>query len=269
MARLDYSIGQLLEALRRSGKLANTIVIYMGDHGADLLRGKRTSYEGGVRVPLIIRWPECAEPGHVCQELVSTLDLAPTLLAAGGAPSIPGLPGRDLQPLLKRHEGEGVAWREFMFTEFHLHSAHNFYPQRTVRNQRYKLIENLLPDQVNPGYEFTLKRFFADLPTVIDSAPEPVRSAYLRMKKPPRFELYDLQIDPYEFQNLAGKAEFAEVLDDLSYRLETWRRQTRDPLLDPNTLARLQAEVTACFVDGTPSKSRLKLTYPEYFFSPR
>ena len=57
MSRLDSLIGDLLAALERSGKADNTLVIYLGDHGADLLRGKRTSYEGGIRVPLIVRWP--------------------------------------------------------------------------------------------------------------------------------------------------------------------------------------------------------------------
>ena len=61
MSRLDSLVGDLLAALERSGKADNTLVIYFGDHGADLLRGKRTSYEGGVRIPLIVRWPRQAK----------------------------------------------------------------------------------------------------------------------------------------------------------------------------------------------------------------
>ena len=85
MARLDTLIGHLLEALEHSGKADRTIVAYLGDHGADLLRGKRTCYEGGVRVPFIVRWPARQEPGQVREELVSTLDLAPTLIEAARA----------------------------------------------------------------------------------------------------------------------------------------------------------------------------------------
>ena len=65
MSRLDSLIGDLLEALDRSGKSENTIVVYLGDHGADLLRGKRTCYEGGLRVPLIMRWPGKQAGGQV------------------------------------------------------------------------------------------------------------------------------------------------------------------------------------------------------------
>ena len=168
MSRLDSLVGDLLHSLKRSGKADNTLVVYLGDHGADLLRGKRTSYEGGVRIPLIVRWPGKVKSKHVRHELVSTLDLMPTLLTMTNAEPVPGLPGRSLVPLLT---GESTEWRKYLFTEYHLHSAHNFYPQRTVRNARYKLIQSLQPDQINPGYDFTVKRFFDDLPDAIEAAP--------------------------------------------------------------------------------------------------
>ena len=79
MSRLDSKIGDLLDALKKSGKAENTLVVYIGDHGADMLRGKRTSYEGGVRIPMIIQWPGELQPEQVRNELVSTLDLMPTL----------------------------------------------------------------------------------------------------------------------------------------------------------------------------------------------
>ena len=263
MSRLDSLIGDLLEGLRRSGKTSNTLVVYMGDHGADMLRGKRTSYEGGLRVPLIVRWPGQIQSGQVRNELVSTLDLMPTFLSVTDAKPVAGLPGRSLVPLL---QNKGIPWREYLFTEYHLHSAHNFYPQRTVRNARYKLIRNLQPGEINPGYDFTLKRFFPGLPEVITAAPEPVRSAYRRMRTPPEYELYDLQSDPFEFRNLTGDAGHSEILAELKERLADWRKETRDPLLSADNLKRLKAEVEACFVEGSPSKDRLTLTYPDYFF---
>jgi N-sulfoglucosamine sulfohydrolase len=264
MSRLDSLIGDLLNSLSRSGKADNTLVIYMGDHGADMLRGKRTSYEGGVRVPLMIRWPQKSKPNQVRHELVSTLDLMPTLLAVAGAEPVDRLPGMSLIPLL---QGAKPRWREYLFTEFHLHSAHNFYPQRTVRNDRYKLIQNLMPGETNPGYDFTLKRFFADLPATIASAPAEIQAAYQRMKTPPEFELYDLQADPYEFHNLAEMADGAATFEQLKTKLSEWRHRTNDPLLSARNLQRLKSEVDACMVDGTASKARLTLAYPEYFFA--
>ncbi len=264
MSRLDTLVQQLLDALQRSGKAGETLVIYIGDHGADLLRGKRTSYEGGVRIPMIIRWPSAGVTGQVRRELVSTLDLMPTLLAISGAEPVRDLPGRSLVPLLR---GEEVQWREYLFTEFHLHSAHNYFPQRTVRNARYKLIENLIPDAVNPGYDFTMKRFFKSLPSAIEAAPKEIQAAYHRMRQPPKYELYDLQADPYEFKNLASEDRYAKVLAELAGQLDRWRVATNDPMLHVENINRLKAEIDACMVDGDPKKSRLELTYPDYFFS--
>ncbi|MFP6907239.1 MAG: sulfatase [Verrucomicrobiota bacterium] len=263
MQRLDQLVGDLLAQLKRSGKADNTLVIYIGDHGADLLRGKRTSYEGGLRIPMIIRWPGKVKPSQVREELVSSIDLLPTVLEATGVAAIKTLPGRSLLPLLR---GEGTTWRSYLFAEYHLHSAHNFYPQRSVCTRRFKLIQNLMPGVVNPGYDFTLDRFYSGLAKTIARAPEPVRRAYDRMRHPPAFELYDLDADPHEFTNLADRPEQAAVLETLKRELAGWRRQTGDPLLKPANLTRLKAEIDACIEKGQASKGRLSLSYPEYFF---
>jgi arylsulfatase A-like enzyme len=156
---------------------------YPGDHGADFLRGKRTSYEGGLRIPLILRWPGHAKP-QVRQELVSTVDLMPTLLAATAAPAVPGLAGRALQPLL----GNGSAeWRSHLFTEYHTHAAAaNYHPQH------------------------------------------------------------------------------ASILTELQKQLTTWREQTQDPLLDPQKLERLTAEITV--VRSKSDERASTWGYPDYFF---
>ncbi len=263
MNRLDSLIGELLDSLIRSGKADDTLVVYMGDHGADMLRGKRTSYEGGVRVPLIIRWPERAKANLVCHELVSTIDLLPTLLAAADEKPAADVPGKSLVPLL---QGKRAQWREYLFTEFHLHSAHNFYPQRTIRNTRYKLIQNLIPGQSNPGYKFTINRFYVNLPKTIETSAAHIRDSYHRMEFPPAFELYDLQTDPHEFHNLASDVKHAATLEKLKASLNSWRKRTSDPLLHAENLKQLKAEVDQCLVDGNADKSRLKLKYHEYFF---
>lgn len=266
MSRLDSLIGDLLLALKKSGKADNTLVIYLGDHGADLLRGKRTSYEGGLRVPMIVRWPNKIVASQVRKELVSTLDILPTILRVADAPEIENLPGRSLISLLQNQD-EAAAWRSHLFTEYHTHSAHNYFPQRTVRDRRFKLIHNLLPNSVNPGYAFTLRKFFPKLQRQIDSASTEVRDAYARMKQPPEFELYDLSADPFEFRNLATDSSYAQQLQSLKAKLDEWRRATNDPLLNAENVLRLKAEIDACRVGDSFEKSKLQLTYERYFFS--
>jgi N-sulfoglucosamine sulfohydrolase len=260
MSRLDSLIGDLLAALDRSGKASNTIVIYLGDHGPDLLRGKRSSYEGGTRVPLLIRWPGKAKP-QVRTELVSTIDLMPTVLSVSGAAAVPNLPGQSLLPVLA---GEKPSWREYLFTEFHTHAARaNFFPQRALHGKRYKLIENLLPDEANPDMEKIDKELPFAAAALTAAKPE-VRAAYQLQQRPPRYELYDLQTDPHEFRNLAASAEHTAIFADLKKRLLAWREQTRDPLLNPTNLARLKAEVYA--VKNKAEARALEWSYPDYFF---
>lgn len=273
LSRLDHLVGELLDALERSGKARDTLIVYLGDHGADFLRGKRTCYEGGVRIPLLVRWPGQARP-QVREELVSTVDLLPTLLAAAGAPPVPGAAGRALQPLLA---GGPAPWRTHLFTEWHTHAAAaNYHPQRAVRDDRYKLIENLLPGVVNPDYADTIRKLEADavergedgfrggIARAVETAVPAVRAGYAVMERPPRYELYDLREDPHEFRNLAESPAHAAILADLAGRLDAWRRETGDPLLDPANLRRLTAEVTA--VRSKAGGRELRWGYPEYFF---
>jgi len=263
MERLDGVVGDLLVKLEASGKARDTLVVYIGDHGADLLRGKRTSYEGGVRIPLIVRWPGLTKRGLVCDELVSTVDLLPTFLAVAQADLIDGLPGRSLVPLLC---DEPVTWREHLFTEFHTHSAHNYYPQRTVRDARFKLIWNLLPNQVNPGCDYAIERFYGrkEIDAALAEASEDVRVAYALMRCPPEFELYDLRDDPYEFRNLAADPVHAETLAALTQRLLAWREETNDPFLDPANVLRLKDEIEATKKDGKYVKREGPWEYIDY-----
>ncbi|MDE0102635.1 MAG: sulfatase [Bryobacterales bacterium] len=266
IARLDSLVGDLLSALERSSKAEETLVVYLGDHGADLLRGKRTTYEGGLRVPLLVRWPGKALAGQSREELVSTIDLVPTILAATGAEAIRGLPGRSLLRLLS---GEPAPWREHLFAEYHVHSNHNYYPQRSVRGPRYKLIQNLLPHQENPGYSFTVEKFIGwdEMDQALSQADETVRQAYDRMAVPPEFELYDLRDDPYEFRNLADDPNYQPVLRELRQVLDTWRQETSDPFLEPENVTRLKAEIEATLVDGQYQRPS-GWSYREYLMTP-
>jgi N-sulfoglucosamine sulfohydrolase len=264
-----------LNALEKSGKASNTIVIYLGDHGEDMLRGKRTCYEGGLRVPMLMRWPGTIET-QVRREHVSTLDLMPTLLSAAGATTRDGLPGRALQPLFQPGQTD---WRTHSFAEYHTHGGMlNYFPQRAVRTDRYKLIENLLPGEVHPDYDTTFSKLAKEAKRreisgglnlhafIAQSQPE-VTEAYARMRQPPRYELYDLQMDPYEFHNLTEMPEHQEQLKELISSLQSWREETRDPLLNPEALRRLTEEVRSI---GKKAEGKDSVwCYPEYFFHGR
>lgn len=261
LMRLDALVGDLLAALEASGKARDTLVIYMGDHGADMLRGKRTCYEGGLRIPLIMRWPGRIAAGQARDELVSSVDLVPTLLDVAGAAADPTLPGRSLVPLFD----EGTPpWRTLLFAEYHTQATtRHVYPQRCVRDGRWKLVENLLPDEVNPGHDYTLEQF-PSAREALATAPAAVRAGYATMRRPPRYELYDLAADPSEFTDRAADPAHAAERDRLATALDAWRRDSGDPLLDPAMVRRFQEEVRAHSKKKDAAKHHWG--YPDYFF---
>ncbi len=267
LRRLDTGVGMLLARLEESGAAAHTLVIYLGDHGAQFARGKLTCYESGLRVPLLVRWPGEAREGSVRRELVSTVDLMPTILQAAGGAVPKGLPGKSLLPLVR---GEEVAWRACLAAEYHGHYPPLYFPQRTVRDDRYKLIVSLLQDRPNPVARCyrSADVWWTNLTDrQIAAADEPIRRAYATWDDAPPEELYDLASDPHEFHNLAGDPDYAPVLKRLRAQLAAWQHETHDPLADPDKLARLTQEQDAV-ADGYSKKKPFTWRYHGYLHEP-
>ena len=263
--RLDDGVGQLLTELDDAGLTEETLVIYLGDHGAQFPRGKLASYESSLHVPLIVRFPGRIPSGVVREELVSTLDLLPTILEAVGAQVSRELPGRSLLPLMSQQAGD---WREFLFTEYHGHYPPIYFPQRTVRDGRYKLIVNLLQDRDNPVAISCSQMDRPPHPPYVTArdvatATEHVKQAYATWRDAPPVELYDLQTDPHEWQNRADEPTLADVKTRLLAELRRWQKRTDDPLADRAILDKLTTEHDAIERPyRRPKEPRWK--YPDY-----
>ena len=247
LSRLDTGVELLLAALDATGQRNRTVIVYIGDHGAQFSRGKCSVYEAGLRVPMIVQWEGHALPGRVRNELVSTLDLVPTLLAAAGIPPVAGLPGRSLVPLLK---GETVEWRTHVFGITTGAAPGIDFLQFSVRDDRWKLVWTPEPGGVNRfalAYREHRNAHFRGGTTAeeIASAPERVRGAYARFERPPEFELFDLHADPHEFDDLAGDEGCAEVRASLFAALRSWQERIADPLGDAKLRQQFMAEQAA------------------------
>ena len=233
--RFDAAVGLLLAELAAAGHADDTVILLVGDHGPPFFRGKTSCYEGGVKVPMLAVWPGVFPAGERTPALVSTVDLLPTLLDAAGLPVPQGLHGRSL-----RHTLEPAQHREFLATEFHFHGSSPFYPRRTIRDARYKLIHNLRAGQAKPttGIDGDAAYGMGQKPPFAGSR---IGNAFERAANPPEFELYDLQADPWEFDDLAAAPAQAATLARLQAALLDWRRQTNDPLLDSAGFAAMAA----------------------------
>ena len=213
---MDRAVGRVLEALEDAGLSQNTLVLFTADHGIAMPRAKCTLYDAGIEVPLIIRWPDAIEKGRTSPELVSNVDVLPTLLEAAGAPIPENIQGRSFLPLLR---GEPYESKDAVFAEKTFHSYYD--PRRCVRTTRFKLIRNFDAS------------FGTEVPGDIQQGPifRAHSELYSTMPAPP-VELYDLRDDPLEEDNLAGERDLSEVEVDLDARLWAWMEKTGDPLLD-------------------------------------
>jgi arylsulfatase A-like enzyme len=175
-----------------------------------------------------MRWPGVYEKGEVIDNMVSHLDILPTLLDYAGIEKPHPLNGTSLRTL-------GNTDRRII-AENHYHFPCRYNPQRSIRNRRYKLIENLSAGVVR--YREHPPTRFIDGDNSYDSAmrygrDSVARQIYERLANPPRIELYDLQADPYELTNLAGRKEHALIEKQLLDELHQWQKDDSDPYLDP------------------------------------
>jgi arylsulfatase A-like enzyme len=211
---LDQKIGQVLQALERSGLVQNTLVICTTDHGIAFPGMKCNLTDHGTGVMLILRGPGGFEGGGAIDAMVSHIDLFPTICDLLGVAPPPWLQGVSLMPLVR---GEVEAVREAVFMQINYHAA--FEPMRSVRTARWKYIRR---------YD---GRSRPVLPNCDDS---PSKTAWLEQgwgEQPPAQEmLYDLVFDPNEAQNLASSERHGAILAEMRARLERWQQETADPL---------------------------------------
>jgi len=224
--RMDEGIGLALKKLEELGEADNTLVIFIGDNGPPFTRAKASCYEAGVREPLLFRWPGKIPAGTRIDSLISSVDLAPTILAATGAPAPANLPGFNLLPVL---EQKGTLDRKYLVTEFTSHADTHFYPRRSITDGRWKLIINTESPKPNP-----LKNIEDNFPNIVGASDNAeAKGAIQNWLTPPIFELYDLSVDPDEFRNLASDPERREVMQGLITALKDWQQKTGDTLVLP------------------------------------
>ena len=127
ISRLDHYVGEVLAELDRQGIARNTLVLFLSDNGRPFPRCKTTLYDSGIRTPFIVRWPGHVRAGTRCGSLVSTIDIAPTVLRACGFDPGPTVQGKDLSPMFK---DPSAKVRDLIFAERNWHdfAAHGRVP---------------------------------------------------------------------------------------------------------------------------------------------
>jgi len=227
IARMDGQIGLMLAELSRRNLSGNTLVVFFSDNGAPFPREKGTLYDAGTRTPLIFSWPGKIAAGSVYDRgLVSTVDLAPTLLDIAGAERPDSLQGTSLRQMLTQ-PGSFVG-RDTVFSERNWHDCDEH--QRAIRTDRFKLIRTDAYTELplcitadigsSPSFHALRARAKAGRLT----------AAQRRLFEVPRarLELYDLERDPWELRNVADELGYRGQVRELALALQAWMERSDD-----------------------------------------
>ena len=243
ITELDYFVKDRLDEVKKAGLYDDTIVFVWSDHGNGLPRAKRWLYDSGTLVPLIVRVPEKfraggqGQAGSVDGRLVNFIDLGPTVLNLAGV----GVP---------RHmQGQAFLGRQLPVKRKYIFGARDRIDEtydmvRSVRDGRYRYIRNFNPfrpyfpylhyaEKCNTMKE--MRRLWAE------GKLNDVQAQWMVERRPSE-ELYDLENDPWEVNNLAGEAEYRGTKKQLEKALDNWMIETRDTGLLPESLMKRLAK---------------------------
>ncbi|MEM7656228.1 MAG: sulfatase [Bacteroidota bacterium] len=228
VSRVDQGVGSLLEYLKSIGEYENTLIIYLSDNGMAFPGAKTTLYEPGMRLPCIAKYPGQQEGGRVSNTRISWVDLMPTLLDY--AETRPGdlvLHGLSFRQTL---EGKPDNRPDVAYASHSFHEITMYYPMRSVQLGKYKLIWNLAHGLEYPSASDLWES--ATWQGALESGtgklgPRPIEN-YLHR---PKWELFDLQADPGELNNLASNPRFGGLLNRMQLKLRIFMTTTKDPWL--------------------------------------
>ena len=222
---MDREIQPLFDAIEEYGFSQNTMVVFTTDHGVYAPRGKGTLYDFGMANSLMMKIPAAPKPSLSYDGLIQNIDLLPTILDATGIDIPDDVDGRSFYPLLV---GQEYRPHESIVAEWNFGGPYeDFYPIRAIRTERFHFIKHFSD---TPRYHY--------LPTEI-----PVRDHYKdhsctfgpmawdENRAGPSVELFDIQQDPNEWENLAGVAEYSQIVENFEAKLSEWMAETHDTFL--------------------------------------
>lgn len=226
---MDKQVGDILAELEEDGLLEKTIIFWYSDHGGPLPRMKRLVYDSGIRLPMVIRFPNKARAGETDDQFISFIDFKPTIMSLAGIEPGDFLDGKAfLGKYAKKEEAKYV------------HAAGDRFDGKTdmvraVRDKQYKYIRNYYPEK--PMYLPVAYRenmpIMKELLRMREAGElNEVQALWFRETKP-KFEFYDLEKDPHEVNNLADDPAYADKIKELSEECDRWMAEIEDRGLIP------------------------------------
>jgi arylsulfatase len=230
VSRLDHYVGAVMEELKNQNQLDNTIILFMADNGRPFPRCKTWLYDSGIKTPLIVSWPEgLGKKRRVCNSLVSAIDIAPTLLDLVGVKIPETIQGKSFKSLL---ENPQKTLCEYVFAERNWHTQRSH--DRMVRWKSWVYIRNSYPEL---NQFLVAQRDFPAFKDVVElNKKDQLTDAQkdLLLSPRPAEQLFDLDNDPDQLDNLVQQNEHEQVLEHLRQVLDEWQDRTGDTAPPPD-----------------------------------
>jgi uncharacterized sulfatase len=239
----DKQLGRALFILDSLELLENTIVVVTSDDGMPFPRAKSNIYDHGSRMPLAIMWPGKIKPGRTVSDFVSLIDLAPTFLEAAGINIPEIMSGKSMMPLLVSEKNGMIdPARNIIYMGKERHAwcqpGGMIYPSRAIRTEDWLFIRNFRPDlwpagHPDPQFNYNLEPFGDVDPAISKNIIMDIefmndqKYFNLAFGKRPAFELYRVDEDPFQMNNIAGSMQ--KIADSLDMVLSDYLRETGDP----------------------------------------
>lgn len=224
LKRMDEQVGEIIDQLKEDGLYENSIIFFYGDHGGPFPRHKRALYDTGIKIPLVIKMPGNSGKGDYDDRLISFVDFAPTLLSWAGIEPPPVMQGKAQFGVFR-----DITARNYVFASSDRFDG-MYDKLRSVRTKRYKYIRNFntdishaLPVKYREQMPMMQNMMTLQAAGELDSIP----SLWFRTSKPEE-ELYDLESDPFELENLSEKVQLKDTLIHLRKTLTNWMKETGD-----------------------------------------
>ena len=218
---LDEEVGVVWKLLEETGQLDNTLLIFLGEQGAQFPGGKWTLWNAGVHSAILARYPDKIKAGSVSDVLVQYEDILPTFIEFVGGKPAEAIEGRSFLPALFGKKKECRQWAYGIHNNVPEGSA---YPIRSIRDKRYKLIVNLTPEA--EYFEKHLMNSKVWTCWLYDN--EHAKNMANRYVHRPAIEFYDTKNDPYEMNNLASDKKYAKKIAEMKQLLEQWMKKQGD-----------------------------------------
>lgn len=225
---LDIEVGAVLESLEKTGKLDNTLVLFLGEQGPQMPFGKWTCYRYGQHSAFIARFPSKIKANTTSDAIVQYEDILPTMIDFAGGNPVDNLDGKSFLKVLTGKLKEHRNWSYGIHNNIPEGTA---YPIRSIQDKRYKLIENLTPEvRYFEKHLMNVKNRKQVWASWMESAATDQEAKFLTDKyvNRPAIEFYDLKNDPWELNNLANHKKYAQRISAMRNELKNWMEQQGD-----------------------------------------